>query len=100
MAEKVFIKRLVLDVMKPHKPGNVEVGLEISAVKGVDGCNITVIEIDKSVENVKITVDGSNIEYLQVEEILEDNGATIHSVDKVSIGKKGKKLVEEAEYKH
>lgn len=100
MPEKVVIKRLVLDVMKPHKPGLIEVGSEISSLSGVDGCNIALIEIDKSVENVKITIEGSDINYDKIEALLEDNGATIHSIDKASIGKKSKKIVEEAEYKH
>jgi len=99
MDEKVVIKRLVLDVMKPHKPSLIQVGRELSELNGVDGCNITTIEIDKSVENVKITVDGTDIDYEQVESVLDENGSTVHSVDKLSVGKKSKKLVEEAKYR-
>lgn len=98
MPGKVVIKRLVLDVMKPHKPGIVDLGREISSLRGVDGCNITLIEIDKSVENVKLTIEGSDIGFEQIEELLEENSATVHSIDKVSIGKKTKKIVEEAKY--
>ncbi len=100
MPGKVVIRKLVLDVMKPHKPSVLQVGLDISSLSGVDGCNITMIEIDKSVENIKVTVEGSDIDYSKLERALEENGATVHSIDKVSIGKAGKKLVEEADYKH
>ncbi len=94
----VHIRRLVLDVLKPHKPGIVALSREISTLPGITGCNITLIEIDKKVENVKITVEGSDINFEKLNALVEDNGGTIHSVDKVSAGKKGPKIVEEAEY--
>ncbi|MCX6801945.1 MAG: DUF211 domain-containing protein [Candidatus Diapherotrites archaeon] len=97
MQEKVVIKRIVLDVMKPHKPAIIEIGAEISALEGIDGCNIALVELDKTVENVKITIEGSDVDFKRLEELLEDNGASIHSIDKVSMGRKSKGIVEEAE---
>lgn len=99
-AEKVVIRKLVLDVMKPHKPGMVDLGKEISALVGIDGCNITLIELDKKVENVKVTIEGSDINFEKLNALIEDNSATIHSIDKVSTGLRSARLVEEAEYKH
>jgi len=100
MCADVVIRRIVLDVLKPHRPDIVELGRQISSLSGVSGCNLTVLEIDKSVENVKITVEGDNIDSKGIERVLEDNGATIHSIDKVSIGKPNAKVVEEAKYDH
>ncbi len=99
MNEKIVIKRLVLDVLKPHKPSVISVGKELSALKGVSGCNITLIEIDKSVENVKVTIEGDDINYQKLEQLLEENGATIHSIDSASVGKKTKNIVEEVDSK-
>ncbi|MCD6246975.1 MAG: DUF211 domain-containing protein [Candidatus Diapherotrites archaeon] len=99
-SRNVVIKRLVLDVMKPHKPDIVDLGKQISSLPGISGCNLTVLEIDKSVENVKITIEGDNISAKEVEKVLEENGATVHSIDKVSIGRPGAKIVEEAKYEH
>lgn len=100
MDSEVVVKRLVLDVMKPHKPDILEIGKQISCLPGINGCNLTVLEIDKSVENVKITIEGKNINSKELEKVLESNGATIHSIDKASIGKSNEKIVEEAEYNH
>jgi uncharacterized protein len=88
------IRLLVLDVLKPHQPSILIISSALSDLKGIDGTDITVYEIDSKVENVKITLEGKDITYDEVKEIIEENGATIHSIDKVS---SGAVLVEEAQ---
>ncbi len=86
------IKRIVLDVLKPHKPSLVEMSLRLSGLKGVDGVSLTHDEVDQETESVKVTLEGSSINYSSVEETLRELGAVIHSVDLVS---SGKRLVED-----
>lgn len=86
------IKRIVLDVLKPHKPSLVEMSLRLSGLKGVDGVSLTLDEVDQETESVKVTLEGSSINYTSVEETLRELGAVIHSVDLVS---SGKRLVED-----
>ncbi len=86
------IKRLVLDVLKPHQPSIVELSKRLSDLDGVMGVNCTLDEVDQETESVKITIEGSHISYEEVEEAIRDSGAAIHSIDSVSTGKK---LVEE-----
>jgi len=86
------IKRIVLDVLKPHKPSLVEMSLRLSGLKGVDGVSLTLDEVDQETESVKVTLEGSSINYSSVEETLRELGAVIHSVDLVS---SGKRLVED-----
>lgn len=93
-----MLRVIVLDVLKPHEPSILSLSKKISNLAGVDGCNIATIEIDKEVENVKISVEGTDINYSEIEKIIEESGATIHSIDKVSAGKIGKGIVEEVEY--
>ncbi len=83
-----MIRRLVLDVLKPHKPTVVELSLALSDLDGVEGVNIIIYEIDQQVENAKITIAGSNVDFEIVRRKLEELGATIHSVDEVAAGKK------------
>jgi hypothetical protein len=83
-----MIRKLVLDVMKPHEPSILDLSKSISKLNGIDGVNITVYEIDRKVENVKITIVGSNIDFEEVKKVIEENGAVIHSVDEVATGKK------------
>ncbi|MEA2090158.1 MAG: DUF211 domain-containing protein [Thermoproteota archaeon] len=83
-----MIRRLVLDVLKPHNPGIVELSEKLSELHGVDAVNVLTYEIDKRVENVKIILGGSDIDFEIVKKELEGLGADIHSVDEVAAGEK------------
>jgi uncharacterized protein len=87
------IRRIVLDVLKPHSPGIVELAIKLADLSGVYGVDITLIEMDQKVENVKITCEGDSINYSNVEQVIKESGASIHSLDKVSVGTS---LIEEA----
>ncbi len=91
------IKRLVLDVLKPHEPTMVEVASAIGDIKDVDGVNMSLYEVDQQTENVKITVEGSDINYDVVLRTIENLGAVVHSVDEIIAGRK---IVEEEETLH
>ncbi|MDO5851637.1 MAG: DUF211 domain-containing protein [Methanobacteriaceae archaeon] len=84
--------RIVLDILKPHDPALPMFAMFLSDLDGVDGVNITLIEIDKDTENVKITMEGTNLIYDDIKEAIEHYGGSIHSVDEVVAGRK---LVEE-----
>jgi len=89
-----MIRRLVLDVLKPHNPSVVELSETLSRLDGVEGVNIIIYEIDQQVENAKVIIAGSDIDFETVKKKLEEMGATIHSVDQVAAGKR---VVEEVE---
>ncbi|WP_423792753.1 DUF211 domain-containing protein [Methanocaldococcus indicus] len=82
------IRRMVLDILKPHEPKITEMALRFTALKNVDGVNITVYEIDKETENVKVTIEGNNLDFDKIQEIVEELGGTIHSIDEVVAGKR------------
>lgn len=85
---------MVLDVLKPHHPSIVELSKRLSVLSGVSGVNCTLEEVDQETESIKITIEGTSIDFEEVERTIADTGAVIHSVDSVSAGKK---LVEEVE---
>jgi len=80
------IRRIVLDVLKTHTPSIIELSKELADLAGVDGVDISLIEMDQKVENVKITCEGASIDYNKVEHIIKKNGGSIHSLDKISVG--------------
>ena len=87
-----MIRRLILDVLKPHKPNVVEVSEALSHLEGVEGVNIIINEIDQEVENAKVMVVGSSISFEDIQKKLEELGAIVHSIDEVAAGKR---IVEE-----
>lgn len=88
------IRRLVLDVLKPHEPTIIELAGQLSALNGVEAVNISINEIDRKVENAKITIEGSDLDYEKVEQVIKENGGTVHSIDEVVAGKM---IIEDAE---
>ena len=88
------IRRVVLDTLKPMEPTIIEMAKMISVIEGVSAVNISIVEIDLKVENAKITVEGENINYEKVEELIQDMGASIHSIDEVVAGKE---IIDDAE---
>ncbi|WP_287588687.1 DUF211 domain-containing protein [Candidatus Borrarchaeum sp.] len=88
------LKRLVLDVLKPHMPLLPELSVELSRLSGVAGVNISLIEVDKNTESVKITIEGNSLDYELIAKSLEESGAVIHSIDQTVAGKV---IIEEVE---
>ena len=81
------VRRLVLDTLKPHDPNIIELAQQISELPGVDSVNISIYEMDRKVENAKITIEGEDLSYPLVLEIVEELGGAVHSIDEVVAGK-------------
>ncbi len=90
MSEKdSFIRRLVLDVLKPYDP---ELHILSNALtqqgENIDGINITVYEMDKLTQKVKVIIEGNHLDYEEISETLEAQNCVIHSMDQIVAGKK------------
>lgn len=81
------LRRLVIDVLKPLEPSIVQLVQMLADLEGVDGVNISIYEIDRRVENAKLTIEGHSVPYQQIIELIEQNGGAIHSIDEVAAGK-------------
>ncbi len=82
------IRQLVIDVLKPHEPTMLSVAQEVAEADGVEGVNGLLLEMDEEVRNIKFTIEGDDIDYDAVSEVIEDTGARIHSVDQVACGQR------------
>jgi hypothetical protein len=82
------IRRLVLDVLKPHDPSMRRFASEIADLEGVEGANAVLVENDEEVENIKFTIEGEGFRFDSVEEKVKDLGGSLHSVDEVVCGSK------------
>ncbi|MFX1301136.1 MAG: DUF211 domain-containing protein [Promethearchaeota archaeon] len=81
------VKRLVLDVLKPHVPNLVDIAGLVGKVGGVVGVNVSLVEVDSHTESIKVTVEGDNLEFEEVKAALEACGASVHSIDQVVVGR-------------
>ncbi|MFH1721059.1 MAG: DUF211 domain-containing protein [Candidatus Altiarchaeota archaeon] len=88
------LRKVVLDVLKPHEPDIVVLSKDLASKRGVDGVNISVYEMDKKVENVKVTIEGTNIDMNRIREYIHSIGGSLHSIDEVVAGQK---IVDEEE---
>ncbi len=80
------IKRIILDVLKPHTPSIIEVAERLGGLEGISGVNISLEEVDAETDSIKITIEGNNIDYARVKKEISECGAVIHSIDGVSAG--------------
>ena len=76
------VKRLLLDVLKPHKPNCLDFG-KLLAGPGTHRVTVTVIEKDDQTETVQVVVEGPDIDLEVLEKSIAEFGASLHSIDEV-----------------
>ena len=81
------IKRIVLDILKPHEPSIRVVAEKLAELRGVDVVDVTMHDVDSKVEVAKVTIEGGDIDYEKIRAVLLDNAATIRGVDRVTTGR-------------
>ncbi|MCD6509963.1 MAG: DUF211 domain-containing protein [Thermoprotei archaeon] len=83
--DKPLLTKVVLDVLKPHKPSIIEMADAIVSIDGIKRVSITIREMDAETETVKVVIEGKGVNFRNVEEAIEELGASIHSVDEVEM---------------
>jgi len=79
--------RIVLDVMTPAQQSMVDLIERLNKIEGISQVDITLQELEKNVEDFKITLDGYGFDYEKVKEALKDFGAVIRNVDSITSAK-------------
>ena len=77
----------MFDVLKPLDPSIVSLVQLLADLEGVDGVNISIYEIDRRVENAKVTVEGQDLRYDEIVGVIQENGGSVHSIDEVAAGR-------------
>ncbi len=81
--KRARISRLVLDVLKPRQITVIQLGEGLTKVDGVSKVSIASREVDSETETLRISLDGTEIDYEQVVYQIDNFGATVRSVDEV-----------------
>ena len=81
----VHIKRVVLDVLKPHNPNALDFTTAIA--EKVPDCRIklTVTAMDEKTETVLLMIEGEQIQFNVISEVIGSLGGSIHSIDEVEV---------------
>jgi hypothetical protein len=81
----VHITRVVLDVLKPHNPNALDFTTAIA--EKVPACRIklTVTAMDEKTETVLLIIEGEQVEFNVISEVIGSLGGSIHSIDEVEV---------------
>ena len=81
----VTLKRVVLDVLKPHQPDALAFCKEL-ALLGTDyRVSLNVDEMDENTQTLQLEIRGESIDLGPIEEAIARMGASVHSVDQVEV---------------
>jgi hypothetical protein len=92
--KKCGVRRLVLDVLKLHDPSIVSFAIALEQVNGVAAVNCTLVEIDAKTENLKVVLEGTNMDFELIAKTINDLHGSIHSIDQVVSGKRFVEAIE------
>jgi len=79
------VKRIVLDVLKPHQPSAIEFSQAIAKVGDDYRVRLSVIEMDENTETLQIEVEGSAIDFAAIQSAISNMGGSLHSIDEVEV---------------
>lgn len=79
------IRRLLLDVLKPHQPNALDFAAALADLGADYKVKLTVIEVDEKTETISLNIEGRNILFEAISEIIKKLGASIHSIDEVEV---------------
>ncbi len=80
-----LIKRVVLDVLKPHHPNALEFASAIADAHAGCRVRLTVLEVDEKTETVTLVVESGDVPYQELVETIQDLGGSVHSIDEVEV---------------
>jgi len=81
----VLVKRLVLDILKPHQPNSLEFSRTLAEVGDDYQVHLTVIEIDENTESVEVEIRARDIDFEAVQAAITEMSGSLHSIDVVEV---------------
>jgi hypothetical protein len=81
----VTVKRVMLDVLKPHQPNALEFSQAIARVGKDYRVCLTVLEMDEDTQTLQLEVEGSKIDFDAIEVAISSMGGSLHSIDQVEV---------------
>ena len=81
----VSVRKVVLDVLKPHQPNALEFSQTLAGVGPDYRVHLTVLEVDEHTETLRVIVEGSRLDFDAISEVIQKMGGSLHSIDEVEV---------------
>ena len=81
----VSVKKIVLDVLKPHQPNALEFCQAVAAVGKGYRVRLIVLEMDENTETLQLEVDADAVDFDAISAVISDMGGSLHSIDEVEV---------------
>ena len=81
----VSVKKIVLDVLKPHQPNALEFSQALAAVGDNYRVRLIVLEMDENTETLQIEIEADAVDFEAVDAAISEMGGSLHSIDEVEV---------------
>ena len=81
----VTVKKIVLDVLKPHRPNSLEFAATLTDRCNDSTVNLLVQAVDENTESVMILIEGEDLNYESISDVITEMGGSVHSIDEVEV---------------
>ncbi len=81
----VLVKRLMLDILKPHQPRALEFCSKLAEVGDDYAVSLTVRGVDEKTETVAVCIEGYDLNFAAIQSAISDMSSSLHSVDEVEV---------------
>ena len=82
---RVRLRRIKLDVLKPHRPSVLDFAIGLGAYGGARIVEVSVVEMDEKTETLEVIVQGPDIVFETLVKKIRDLSGSVHSIDEVLV---------------
>jgi len=79
------VKRIILDVLKPHHPSSLDFAKAIADQEKHCNVKLTVEEVDEKTESILLDINGKDIDFDAIVDTIKNLGGSLHSIDRVEV---------------
>lgn len=81
----IKVKRLVLDILKPHQPNAVEFCGTLAALGNNYQVSLTVMEMDDKTATTQVEIKADSLDFEAIKKAIVQIGGSLHSIDIVEV---------------
>jgi len=81
----ILVRKIVLDVLKPHKPNGLEFATMLAEKCPETIINLNVNAVDENTESIVLIIEGDDLQYDTILAAVQEMGGSVHSIDEVEV---------------